>query len=237
MEKEKKRIVKVGGFIVGAVGFIASAIGIFIWVTGIPDLPGLFHAKPTSAYVYEVGQKVHFGQWDWRVLAVENGKVLLLAENVILKQPYNEDYTKVTWKNCTLRAYLNGEFLEEFSLQDRAKICITGNINRNNQWFGTNGGNSTTDKVFLLSIEEVVKYFGDSGQLKNKNPDNEYWIDDQYNSKRAAYLYNDDWWLRSPGYSQDAAAYVMPDGRIQLVGWLVSETTGGVRPALWLKID
>ena len=40
--------------------------------------------------------------------------------------------------------------------------------NPNNPWYGTSGGNATTDKVFLLSLDEVVKYFGDSGDLLNK---------------------------------------------------------------------
>ena len=65
--------------------------------------------------------------------------------------------------------------------------------------------------IFLLSLEEVVKYFGDSGQLKsrNKNPGwdwtkEEYlpWSDDRYNHERCAVGDTGKicWWrLRSPG--------------------------------------
>ena len=62
--------------------------------------------------------------------------------------------------------------------------------NKDNQWQGTKGGNTTADKVFLLSLEEVVKCFGDSGDLKNKRKVNAhgveceygYYTSDQYNS-------------------------------------------------------
>ena len=68
--------------------------------------------------------------------------------------------------------------------------------NDDNPWYGTRGGNTTTDKIFLLSLEEVVKFFGDSGDLKNRK--GWYWengnfvlkdgqgyaINDQYNSTR-----------------------------------------------------
>ena len=234
MEKEKRN--KVIGIVAGIVGFIASAIGIFVFVTG-KNLPDIFPAKPANAQDYVVGEIVHFGQWDWRVLAVEDGKALLIAGDIIEQRPYNDKLTGVTWENCTLRAYLNGEFLEKFSAQERAKICETENVNGNNQWFGTNGGRNTTDKVFLLSIEEVVKYFGDSRQLKNKNPRSEYWIDDQYNDERAAKFNNDSlwWWLRSPGPDQYNAADIRLNGNVSFRGYNVHREEGGLRPALWAK--
>jgi hypothetical protein len=50
--------------------------------------------------------------------------------------------------------------------------------------------NDTDDYIFLLSLEEVVKYFGDSGQLLNGNPNYEHGISDEYNGARIAYTLN-----------------------------------------------
>jgi len=223
--------------IFGAAAFIVALTVIIAWLTGtanLPELLKLFQPRTT----YTIGETVRFSLWDWRVLDVQDDKALLITEDIIEQRPYNDKLTGIAWEDCTLRAYLNGEFLEKFSAQERARICETENANEDNQWFGTNGGGNTTDKVFLLSVEDVVKYFGDSGQLKNKNPKSEFWIDDQYNDERAAKFNNDSlwWWLRSPGPDQYNAADIRLNGNVSFRGYNVHRDEGGVRPALWLKL-
>ena len=94
--------------------------------------------------------------------------------------------------------------------QNRARIIEVATQNPDNPWYGTSGGNPTTDRIFLLSIEEVVKYFGDSGQINNRprNPGFDWLKDvflfllgDQYNINRCAVDDNGvvvHWWLHSP---------------------------------------
>ena len=185
------------------------------------------------------GITIPFGGCDWRVLDVQNNRALIITKDVIEKRSYNVEYTSVTWETCTLREYLNGEFLQKFAEEERKRIEETAVANLNNQWYGTNGGNDTTDRVFLLSFEEIVKYFGDSGQLRNKNPKSEYRIDDRYNSARKTVDADGKatwWWLRSPGFGNGAAARVEADGDIGVVGGLVNTGQGGVRPVLWLHL-
>jgi hypothetical protein len=184
-----------------------------------------------------LGDTIKFGAYVWRVLDVHQGKALLISKDVThIEMPYNKDYTSVTWETCTLRRWLNDEFYRtSFSSHEQSRICLTTNVNENNQWFGTKGGKQTSDRIFLLSISEVVKYFGDSGQLKNKNPKSEYWIDDQFNQDRIA-NYNGKpawWWLRSPGYSARSAVLVYADGTLRVIGGGVLDSSGGggVRPA------
>ena len=183
-------------------------------------------------------RNVQFGGYNWRVLDVQGDRALLLTEDIIEKRCYNTELTGVTWETCTLRKYLNGEFFRKFNSQEQARIIEVNNVNKNNQWFGTEGGNNTKDKIFLLSIEETVKYFGDSGQLKNKNPKSKYDIDDEYNKDRIAKYENEElwWWLRSPGLSSDGAASVNYYGSLDLFGSFVYSVEVGVRPALWLNL-
>jgi len=126
--------------------------------------------------------------------------------------------------------------------EEKALIEETTIQNNDNPWYGISGGQDTKDMIFLLSIEEVVKYFGDSGQLKNRPAEYAYYINDQYNSARIAKnAYGNAlwWWLRSPGSHSDGAAYVSSDGEIYVLGFFVkvSNFTGGTRPALWLNLD
>jgi len=214
--------------------------------------PPAASSEADAATAIAQGKKegIQFGGYTWRVLDVQDGKALLITEKIIEKRPYNVEYTAVTWETCTLRAYLNGEFYNKFSAVDRARILETRNANPSNQWYGTNGGNATTDKVFLLSLDESVKYFGDSGDLKNQKrwgwsdgqwivSDDGYILNDQYNDARIAEYGSEGaswWWLRSPGSDQNGAASVLNVGIVILHGSTVVNE-GGVRPALWLNLE
>jgi hypothetical protein len=121
---------------------------------------------------------ITFAGYDWRVLDAEGEKTLLLSAKILARKPYDreirsQDLVETTWEECQLRAYLNGEFYDSLGADDRAKIVPTKIKNQANQWYGTAGGNDSDDCIFLLSLEEVIKYFGDSGQLANK-PSNDY---------------------------------------------------------------
>jgi hypothetical protein len=197
--------------------------------------------KAGESRSFETGKLVEFGGYEWRVLEVNDGKALLLSEYIIEVRPYHRRGNwpdGITWEQCDLRAYLNSEFLNNFSERDRARIAETYVINNDNPWYGTEGGNDTTDKIFLLSIEEVVQYFGGSGQLANGNPNSTREIRDEYNAARIAHNNNGVtlyWRLRSPGGKSDNAAIVDIGGNIGVDGHRVYGI-GGVRPALWLNL-
>ena len=181
-----------------------------------------------------VGSVIVVAEIDWRVLAVENKKALLISEKIIEKRPYNTESWDITWEQCTLRKYLNDEFYNSLGW-DKSRIAENRNINPNNPRYGTFGGNTTTDKVFLLSLDEVVKYFGDSGALAQK----QFFFRDQYNNARIAEYSSEGarwWWLRSPGDCSNYAALVDTGGDVDVYGHFVSNYMGGVRPALWLNL-
>jgi hypothetical protein len=194
-----------------------------------------------------IGDVIKFGPYDWSVLDVQEGKALIITEKVVEDRAYHETETDITWSDCTLRQYLNGEFYDSFGASDKARIAATKNANRDNPWYGTRGGEDTTDKVFLLSLEEVVRYFGDSGQLQLVNRDESSAeidelnseIDDYYNEERTACdndMVDTMWWLRSPGSLSILAASVDDLGVIDVKGYGVFGNGGGVRPALWLML-
>ena len=167
------------------------------------------------------GGKIRFGKYDWYVLDKQDDKILIITEKVIEKRPYHSEECEITWETCDMRKYLNGEFYYSFGEADRARIVEVTNENPDNPWYGTSGGNPTADKIFLLSIDELLKYFGDSGRLKNRYmyPNCEWckdeflpWLTDQYDLNRRAV---DDegivrpYQLRSPGSNGHCVAGVM----------------------------
>lgn len=199
----------------------------------------------------QIGDKIVFGSYEWRVLDIQNDLALIITEEIIDQRSYHNAYKAITWADCSLRKYLNGEFLDKFSESDRARIIQVTNKNLNNQWYGTNGGEDTQDYIFLLSLEEVCTYFGDSlSKLHNRAENQRYWYQrkDENNSKRLARLHGKQgcwwWWLRSPGRDNVKAVYIFgTDGNIGVHGNNIHKgnisdgwCTGGVRPALWIKL-
>jgi len=174
------------------------------------------------------------------VLEVQNNMVLILSDRIIEKRAYHGDFGGITWEKCDLRKYLNSTFYSSFSADEKARIAEERIVNNNNPRFGTEGGINTTDKIFLLSIGEITKYFGDSGLLRNEDPEGNYWVDDRYNAARIATDNNGEvswWWLRSPGDTGYYASDVYTNGTIHAGGVIVTDTDGGVRPALWLNLQ
>ena len=194
----------------------------------------------------KVGDIVYFGTYEqdndtsngkedieWLVLAKKGNRILVISDKALDRQPYNSSRTRVTWETCTLRKWLNNDFINAaFSAEERAKIpTVTVSADKNPS-YSTSPGNNTTDKVFLLSITEVNKYFSS---------------DSAWQCRGTAYCYaqgaykagngNCWWWLRSPGYTQSSAANVYDGGDVNEIGNNVFLDNNAVRPAMWISID
>jgi len=202
----------------------------------------------------EVGDIIPFGKYQWRVLEVEGNKAFIITENVIEERAFHsvsDVANKVIWEHSDIRKYLNGEFYNSFSGAEQAKIVESKIVNLGNSWYKTCDFPDTLDKIFLLSYEEVVRYFGDSGDLKNRiGVDIGYGllfgdaIKDKYNKARNVLNldgFNAWWWLRSPGgprcqTENDHVTAGSVDNVIWLCGDGVIREDGGVRPAMWITV-
>lgn len=169
---------------------------------------------------YAPGKTVTLGNWNgepiqWRVLAQQGKMRLLLAEQIIAEQPYNEQYVDTYWRESSLRRWLNGVFLREaFTLTERTMILNTRVANPPNPQYRTNGGMGSVDKLFALSLEEAEDYL-------------------PHEADRALGKW---WWLRSPGSNLLSAASVDKAGMIYSSGINIHYKEGGVRPAAWVLL-
>lgn len=183
---------------------------------------------------------IFFGNYNWRVLDIKDDLALLITEDIIKLYWYHSEFLDITWADCKLRNYLNNEFYNSFSSNEKAKIIATTNTNTDNQWFKTKGGIDTTDKIFLLSLEEVCDYFGDSKENLLDKGKQKWLIDDENNQRRQAKFEGENhWWrLRSPGYYSRTSASINSNGNVYVRGNGVygrPKDGGGVRPALWIR--
>ena len=190
---------------------------------------------------------------EWLVLEVDekNEKALLISKYGLDAKAYNTKDTDVTWETCTLRKWLNDDFLNTCfdSKAQQSAILTTIVDNSSSQGFSALGiidGNDTQDKVFLLSYTEASMYFEFLSLQSTKasvlptdyarahgaftNPD--YTVDSSIYGTTGA---PGGWWLRSPGRNLSEVMCVYVDGAMKYSE--VSTDAVCVRPALWLDLD
>lgn len=159
----------------------------------------------------------------WRVISVdaEAKTAVIYADSSVCWKTYDESDRDVTWSECSLRFWLNGEYYETaFSDEEKAaivkcKISTPDFRNPENGEVQATGGADTEDYVWLLSNEEYRSVRNVHG---------------------IRYAYGTDYWLRSPGSAQAKAAMLCNNGRISMEGEKVN-VKAGVRPALKINLE
>ncbi len=197
-----------------------------------------------ALFIAQKNDSVYFGSYEqdgceksieWTVLYREPKKLLMISKQAIDCKPFHNENTFVSWEGSDMRAWLNGEFYDKaFSPDESWRIPFSSvQPDRKNNLYA-NHGNSTLDKVFLLSIDEVREYF-DSDKSRICLPT-------AYAVKNGAYeVYEGGpcwWWLRTPGYSPmtNCAAYINDKGVIKNLGGEIDTKDNGVRPVIWVDV-
>jgi hypothetical protein len=177
----------------------------------------------------------------------------MLSEYVLDSQKYHNADQNITWKQSSLRSWLNGLSADEnllgqdytiggfkslaFTLDEIKHIKLVENKNLDNEKHHTPGGENSEDLIFCLSIEEYKKYIKNDGYVST--------VPTRYaKNKKGLNVHPDNctgadctctWWLRSPGFNSKGAAIVNFVGSIDEDTYTIDNRAVGVRPALWLK--
>ena len=194
----------------------------------------------------------------WRVLENADGQLFLLSDQNLDVFQYHTDYESVTWEKSTMRSWLNGYGAEQntggnsgidytsdnfidhaFSEKEQAAIADTEVVNDDNPDYDTEGGNNTTDKIFLLSIADANNSYYFTNENSRKATNTAYVAGGgKISSGVMSDVGNADyWWLRSPGSGDGGgAAYVGPIGGVGSLGSNVDCAFYAVRPAFHLDL-
>ncbi|MBP3210630.1 MAG: hypothetical protein J6M64_12115 [Oscillospiraceae bacterium] len=163
---------------------------------------------------------------EWVVLDRQADRLLLLSKRALETLPYHDHDEPVTWESCSLRSWLNGEFLvSAFTADEVARIIPTevDNSGVNPDYRYTDGSAATEDKVFLLSHDEADRFLPEEDlrlcgkSLHAPSYDNEI----------------SSWWLRSPGLYPNCAEYVYRTGAF--FSGMASRMYVDVRPVMWIE--
>ena len=203
----------------------------------------------------DIPQTIEFGRYmqdenglaapiEWLVLECTACEVLVISKYALDCKPYNTSETGVTWEKSTLRKWLNEDFFRAaFSDEEKALIpTVTVSADKNPD-YGTNPGNATQDKIFLLNMAQANKHFkSDEARMcvptayakaNGANTGDDMVTRIQYKDGAATCA----WWLRSPGSECDRTVFILPSGRVTRFGGPADSDGICVRPAAWLNLD
>lgn len=119
--------------------------------------------KPTIS----IGKKLFFGNYpfeengehrkiEWEIIDIKDGNALLLSTYCI--DAHNYDDKTCIWQKSSLNRWLESEFKNNaFSNKENSSIVYTNNETSYNSVNGTDSGNSTTDRIFILSAEQIKR--------------------------------------------------------------------------------
>ncbi len=151
--------------------------------------------------------------------------MLHISKYAIENKVYNNIGSKTTWEKCSLRVWLNNEFITKaFNGDEQSKIAVTTLVDNSGK-----KPTQTENRVFVLSEVEARLYFRDENRSCKGTG---------YVFRSKAYHSDDGgcyWWLRGMG-SSDYAPIVLIDGSIGSVGNEVIDERAAVRPAMWIDL-
>ena len=225
-----------------------AAAAVYATIAGYKDVDEILAGGTAVAAVREAsaGDIVTYGAYEqdndlsngaepieWIVLSNDGESAMLISRYGLDAQPYNTVPSSVTWETCTLRAWLNGDFRNAaFSAKEQDRLeTVTVTADRNPK-YRTDPGSDTQDTVFLLSIGEAQSLFSDADAGMCRAT--------AYAAARGAYVGsngNSWWWLRSPGYFRNYAAYIYSDGSVGSSGLNVDSGRSVVRPVVVLRLS
>lgn len=157
----------------------------------------------------EIGKKVVIGGHSWTILDKKNDAALLIKNRALANMTFHNALENVTWEHSSLRQYLNREFMDTFTQEEKENILLSNVTMEDNQMYQVDGGNDTKDHVFLLSVDEAEQYADVMPACKVNT------------------------WLRSPGSDPKTASFLAEGNIVMEYGYLVNVEGFAARPAMW----
>lgn len=165
---------------------------------------------------------------EWIILKEENGRKLLLSKYIIDAVDCHEAGTVGSWKECSLRTWLNTEFSNQvFSKEKSSRLVESERTETTNSFYKTKDPDGCKDKVFLLSAEEFKEYLELGYVMGPVTP---------YALEKGVFAHEYGlWWIRTPGDKYGMQAYINITGKIAYEGCYQQRREVGLRPAMWIS--
>ncbi len=189
-----------------------------------------------------LGDEVTFGKYfiddtgelddlKWIVIDEEDDKIFLFSKNIIDCIIYP-----------TLETYIENDFYNiAFDDMEKGRILLTQSKGSINEVYGTMIFGKSDRHVFLLTKEDVDKYFGDDTKVTYPfvlGVGTKYAYSKGLSKIRlndTLDIYTSSYWIEGAGAEEDFRQVVSYSGKVLIDGYYNLRTDCGFRPAIWVK--
>lgn len=149
---------------------------------------------------------------EWIVLDQQDNMSLLISKYGLDAVAYHQEWKEIEWKDCSLRAWLNNEFLNSTFNSDEINAIVI----------------VREDKVSLLSLKEAYHYLDDVNRPCEPT---------EYTAAKRVYIRDGKcyWWLIDKGEEKRSAEFISPSGG-RGHAW-VYDSAYAVRPIIWIDLN
>ena len=217
-------------------------------------------SEPDVSYAYlkdaQIGDYIRFGTYEqdnqtsngreeieWLVLDKVGSRLLVVSVYALDCMAFH-DGDAANWEDCTLRAWLNGPFLQEAFTASQQRYIPTVELKTGNRLV-------TQDRIFILSPDEIRNYLSDRETSPRlyckateyaiaKGIDYFHWTEDFGSDDAKVRDGNCIWWMRQNsigGSGTRGARAVDVAGRTLAREYKVYYDKLGVRPAMWIETN
>ena len=139
---------------------------------------------------------------EWSIIGKEDDDLILISKYILDAEKINKNNKICKYENSLVRNKLLCLYNEYFNDEEKSLLIERRNINYKSVLDGENGSEKTDEKLFILSIDDIRRYIGDTNKsydvLKSENT---YYLNTRNDIQRMPndlYL-NDNYFLRSIG--------------------------------------
>lgn len=208
--------------------------------------------KIESVRFAEEGDIITFGRYEqdndlsngpeeikWLILERRGESVLVLSVYALDSMVFDSPGGSNSWTDSSVRRWLNRSFLL-FAFYGPEQKRIEETLLYEN---GT--PYEETDGIFLLSVEEVNRYFKENADRTCEATDyaaasgahtDESKVYDKYGHTVEAPP-RCHWWLRSAGKTASTVVSIYSNGMINADGNMIDDAYRAVRPAMWIDLS
>lgn len=184
---------------------------------------------------YEQDNNVYNGKEDieWLVLKVEEGRALVISKYALDCQRYHTECQLVSWKDSTLRKWLNEDFIQQAFTESEQTIIPTVTLIDEAESYPFR---ESKDQIFILSSDEVLEYFEPVHEAICQSTK---YAETKMKEQTGSSVPYSTWWLRWHSMYKSAPTFSlsMPYASMdQPYHYNYVSDIDMVRPALWIDL-
>ena len=200
---------------------------------------GVFMQDSDGNSDYKKGSDGRYQGVAYKVLDnTDTSKVVVMSDKAVDAGNFRTDSGQPDsnqWATSDIKKRLNSNndsYLSKAFSAKESELLVDATVTTY-PYQSTTGGTESTQKIYILSTEEITKYFGvQAADFSTAHPELKAQLTDYAVAQGGLQIDSCNWWLRSPSSTTYRVAIVDFFNKVYLNGYYTYDAYPGVRPVL-----